>query len=104
MRQYLVFLLGTAAVAAAIARPEAQPAPAARRDMRPVPAHTSPPRASRLPPRASSDRAVIEQFCLECHDSDKAKGDLVLETFDPAKAEQRAEVAEKMIRKLRAGM
>ena len=47
---------------------------------------------------------MIEQYCLECHDADKAKGDLVLEGFDPAKVEQRADVGEKMIRKLRAGM
>ena len=65
--------------------------------IRPVPAH----------PGALSNadsRAVIEQYCLECHDQDHAKGDLVLETFDPAKADERAEVSEKIVRKLRAGM
>jgi Protein of unknown function (DUF1587)/Protein of unknown function (DUF1595)/Planctomycete cytochrome C len=70
-------------------------APAA---MRPVPAHT-PATLSNL-----EAREVIEQYCLQCHDQDHAKGDLVLETFDPAKAEQRGEIAEKMIHKLRAGM
>ncbi len=53
---------------------------------------------------SSEARAVIEQYCLTCHDQDHAKGDLVLETFDPAKADQRGDVAEKMVRKLRAGM
>jgi cytochrome c553 len=65
--------------------------------IRPVPAHTA----------ALSNteaRAVIEQYCLTCHDNDKQKGDLTLEAFDPAKADQRADVAEKMVRKLRAGM
>ena len=33
--------------------------------------------------------------CLECHDADKAKGDLVLEGYDPAKADQRADISEK---------
>jgi hypothetical protein len=65
-----------------------------------VPAH----RASHLANRTSSDKAVIEQYCLECHDADKAKGDLVLEGYDPAKADQRADISEKIVRKLRAGM
>ena len=97
MRKSFVFLLGTVAVAAVIARSTARPAAAPSAG---VPA----PRASRLAPRASSDKAVIEQYCLECHDADHAKGDLVLETFDPAKADQRAEISEKIVRKLRAGM
>src|SRR5215831_20754557 len=70
---------------------------AASSAMRPVPAHETP----------LSDveaRAVIENYCLQCHDADHAKGDLVLEAFDPAKADQHAETAEKMVRKLRAGM
>jgi len=56
---------------------------------------------------AQAQKAVIAEYCLECHDSDKAKGGLVLEKFDPARADQNAqsiEIAEKMIRKLRAGM
>ena len=49
-------------------------------------------------------REIIEEYCLTCHDNDKEKGGLTLETFDPSHAEQNAAVAEKMIRKLRAGM
>jgi hypothetical protein len=49
-------------------------------------------------------RGVIGEFCVTCHDSDKKKGGLVLEAFDPARAHERSEVAEKMVRKLRAGM
>ncbi len=107
MRKPLVILLGSAAViAAAMARPSAQPAAAPLASVRPVPAHGGAPARGRAtkPAPASADKAVIEQYCLECHDSDKAKGDLVLEDFDPAKADRRADVAEKMIRKLRAGM
>ena len=79
MRKSLAVLLGTAVVAAVVARPAAQPANIARPDMRPVPAHPAPstprlaPRASRTAPR-TTDKAVIEQYCLECHDADKAKG------------------------------
>jgi hypothetical protein len=55
-----------------------------------------------LPP--SSQRALIEEYCLTCHDDDHEKGGLTLERFDAARAERSAGVAEKMIRKLRAGM
>ena len=65
----------------------------------PVPAHAGPP-----PLAAAEARAVIEQYCLTCHDNDKQKGELSLEAFDPAKADTQAEVAEKIVRKLRAGM
>ena len=41
---------------------------------------------------------------MPCHDNDKEKGGLSLEKFDPARAELSADVAEKMIKKLRAGM
>jgi hypothetical protein len=53
---------------------------------------------------APGPRAVIETYCLECHDDDHQKGELSLERFDPLKPETRPDVAEKMIRKLRAGM
>jgi hypothetical protein len=69
---------------------------------------SSAPAAAVLPdlkgPAYRAPRALIETYCLECHDDDKQKGELTLETFDPAKPEARPEVAEKMIRKLRAGM
>ena len=74
--------------------PRVLAAPAA---MRPVPAH-----AAML--SDADARAVIDNYCLQCHDADHAKGDLVLEQFDPAKADQHADTAEKMVRKLRAGM
>jgi uncharacterized protein DUF1592/uncharacterized protein DUF1588/uncharacterized protein DUF1587/uncharacterized protein DUF1595/uncharacterized protein DUF1585/cytochrome c len=55
-----------------------------------------------MPPAAQ--RAVVGEYCLTCHDDDHEKGGLSLEKFDPARAELNAEVAEKMVRKLRAGM
>ncbi len=53
---------------------------------------------------ASDTRTVINEFCVPCHDNDKEKGGLTLEKFDPARAELSADIAEKMIKKLRAGM
>jgi hypothetical protein len=64
-----------------------------------VPACRAPSR--RTPWRRSVLRAVIETYRPECHDDDKQKGDLTLETFDPLKPEPRPDVAEKMIRAAR---
>ena len=55
-----------------------------------------------LSPR--EQKALLDEYCVTCHDNDKEKGGLSLEKFDPARPEANAEVTEKMIRKLRAGM
>ena len=55
-------------------------------------------------PSSSDPKLLIDEFCVPCHDNDKEKGGLTLEAFDPARAELRGDVAEKMIKKLRAGM
>jgi hypothetical protein len=47
---------------------------------------------------------LVSSNCAICHDDDAKTGGLSLEDFDAAKIDQRAEIAEKMIRKLRAGM
>jgi hypothetical protein len=47
---------------------------------------------------------VIKQYCVGCHNDNMKKGELSLMTFDAARASERAEIAEKMIRKLRTGM
>ena len=53
----------------------------------------------------SADLAdVIEQYCVRCHNERRMTGNLSLESFDPASAHLSAPTAEKMIRKLRAGM
>ena len=52
----------------------------------------------------AAENATIQTFCLECHNQFDLKGELSLDTFDVAKAADHPEVAEKMVRKLRAGM
>ncbi len=47
---------------------------------------------------------VIQDVCVTCHNDVTLLGNLSLEEFDVTKAFEHAEVAEKMIRKLRAGM
>ena len=71
-------------------------------DVAPPTASTPADNVKVLPP--SEQKALLDDYCITCHDNDKEKGGLSLEKFDPAKPEANAEVAEKMIRKLRAGM
>jgi hypothetical protein len=46
----------------------------------------------------------VPTYCAKCHNDDLKRGDLSLATFDINKIVLNAEVAEKMIRKLQAGM
>ena len=55
------------------------------------------------PPDEAQD-AVIRRYCVRCHNDRRLRGNLSLESFQTASAYQNAEVAEKMIRKLRAAM
>ena len=81
---------GQRQAAAPTATPTAQ-APA------PVAAH-----ALALP--APEQNALFKQYCVTCHNDRAKAGGLSLASFDAAAATEHAEVAEKMIRKLRAGM
>ena len=47
---------------------------------------------------------VVQQYCVRCHNERRLLGNLSLEEFDAADPLANAPVAEKMIRKLRAGM
>ncbi len=48
--------------------------------------------------------ALINDYCLGCHDDDGRAGGLSLQAFNPAQADRQPQTAEKIIRKLRAGM
>ena len=48
--------------------------------------------------------AVVDQYCVRCHSDSRMRGNLSLETFDVDRSESSPEVAERIIRKLRAGM
>ena len=47
---------------------------------------------------------VVQQYCVVCHNDALLTGNLSLQDFSVEDAEERAQTAEKMIRKLRAGM
>ncbi len=65
--------------------------------------------ATAVPPArtAATDaesNAVVEDVCVLCHNETTLLGNLSLEDFDVTAADEHADIAEKMIRKLRAGM
>ena len=53
---------------------------------------------------ADAQSALVKQYCAGCHSERGKAGGLSLAAFDAGAAAQHAEVSEKMIRKLRAGM
>ncbi|HIF06704.1 MAG TPA: DUF1592 domain-containing protein [Gemmatimonadetes bacterium] len=55
-----------------------------------------------VPAEALSE--VIQEYCVSCHNRVRLEGNLSLTEFDVERAPEMAETAEKMIRKLRAGM
>jgi hypothetical protein len=55
-------------------------------------------------PSAEELNSTIQQYCVGCHNDVTLLGNQSFETFDVARAHENAEVAEKMVVKLRAGM
>lgn len=53
---------------------------------------------------ADPENEVVEEYCVRCHNERRLVGNLSLEEFDAADPLANLVVAEKMIRKLRAGM
>ena len=56
------------------------------------------------PAQTVDARAVMDQYCVACHNGRTRAGGLTLEGIDPAKAADQTELFEKIIRKLRAGV
>ncbi len=87
---------------AAQAAPVARPVPSQRVTKSAAPALAV---AHAAPAMAATDQnALVDQFCANCHNDSRKSGGLSLEDFDAATVTDHPEVAEKMIRKLRAGM
>jgi mono/diheme cytochrome c family protein len=55
-------------------------------------------------PAVAAERALVDQYCVGCHNSDAKTANLALDELDMAHLGDHAEVAEKVVRKLRAGM
>jgi mono/diheme cytochrome c family protein len=108
MKPLVYAILGAAGVTAVLtaqavpaARSQAQ-APAQAPSTRPMAVSHKPAPASA--PTASPQPDIVRQYCVGCHSDKGRAGGLTLASFNAAEADQNAEVAEKMIRKLRAGM
>jgi hypothetical protein len=59
---------------------------------------------ARVAPDVSTQRAVIDEFCVECHNGTLKTANLELDKLDLAHLGNHAEIGEKVVRKLRAGM
>ena len=53
---------------------------------------------------AEAQRAIISEYCMGCHSDAAKSGGLALSQLDLGHVEQHAEIAEKVIHKLRAGV
>ncbi len=66
------------------------------------------PRAGAQPVSTAAGAAavtdVVDRYCTRCHNERSFRGNLSLVGFDIARADEQPETAERMIRKLRAGM
>ena len=96
----VVFAGGLGLAAQTPAKRSAAPQSAAPAQPKPAMAVAHAPAA----PPAEAQTALVKQYCAGCH-SDKGKaGQLSLASFDVAQVADHADVGEKMVRKLRAGM
>ncbi len=62
------------------------------------------PRQIQAPSAAATPRALIDKYCVTCHNTKLLKGDLALDKLDLTHLGDHADVGEKVVRKLRAGM
>jgi len=63
-----------------------------------------PPEALGAASSYQDQNVTVGRFCFRCHNDSSMTGGLSLESFDVGQASDNAELAEKMVRKLRAGM
>ena len=56
------------------------------------------------PMSSSAVNETLQKFCGDCHNNDDLKGEMSLDGFDAAKAGSKAELAEKIVSKLRTGL
>jgi len=66
----------------------------------------APPAAAPAPPSSSAHdtRAVLDRYCIGCHNQRLKSGDLALDTLDLSALDQHTSVGEAVVRKLRGGM
>jgi uncharacterized protein DUF1592/uncharacterized protein DUF1588/uncharacterized protein DUF1587/uncharacterized protein DUF1585/uncharacterized protein DUF1595 len=55
-------------------------------------------------PSATAERALLDQYCVVCHNQRLKTADLMLDQMDLAQVDKNADKWEKVVRKIRAGM
>ena len=88
-----VLALGAALAGMSLAAPEVPSDP-----------YSQPPRSASTSVSAATLTEVVQQYCVGCHNDALLSGNVSLQAFDVERAQEEAETAEQMIRKLRAGM
>ena len=83
--------------------------PEARRTPPPHPVHVGGPAVAMQPGSAAttaalSPRAVLDRYCVTCHNDRLETGGLALDTVDPTQVANAPEIWEKVLRKLRTGL
>jgi hypothetical protein len=103
MKRVAMVVLGAAILNAGALASSQQPAPPSPPPAKPAMAVAH---NAQTPSTLSTDAqtAVVKQYCAGCHSEKGKAGGLTLASFDAASVDQHADVGEKMIRKLRAGM
>ena len=69
-----------------------------------ISAQTVAPHAAAIAPTAAAERALLDQYCVTCHNDKLKTGGLSLQNLDLSTMDTKAEVWEQVVRKLRAGM
>ncbi len=90
------FYLSVATLVTNAQQPAAPTMKVAAPSQRPVTPHPNSP--------VQDDNAIVRRYCAGCHSDARKSGGLTLAGFDIARAADHAEVAERMIRKLQAGL
>jgi Protein of unknown function (DUF1592)/Protein of unknown function (DUF1588)/Protein of unknown function (DUF1587)/Protein of unknown function (DUF1595)/Protein of unknown function (DUF1585) len=96
-----ILTLGILVVTVCLVSLAAQNPPTAQPAARPQPPAVS---AETAPLALAEATKIVGQYCVTCHNDRGKAGGLSLANFDASKAATQADVAEKMIRKLRVGM
>ena len=76
----------------------------APRQLEPLAAQRTASVSSGAPVPVEAAQAIVDEVCERCHTDTLRSGNMSLESFEVANASENAELAEKMIRKLHAGM
>jgi mono/diheme cytochrome c family protein len=86
--------------------PPARPRAAQPSNPAPVPASARPQTSTPAAAAATTDahRALLKQYCVTCHNARLKTANLVLEDLDLSNLSAHAETAEKVVRKVRAGI